>query len=293
MARRSRTFSDRMRSLPITLQTVLVLGGLGLFVQNIDQILPIVLTLLVGGTLIVGGYFFIRQHNRHRAGRQLQDRLVARMNQHEAALVSCFRQSISKDAFGNFEESKWHKHIETFLRMQVMSDVSNYSAWRNSRLGEEAASVVNRFTRQQDEFRRRECPLSATEAHQISPSEYEQLCASILNDFGWQAQVTQSSRDHGADVIAEKRGVRVVIQCKRYLQPVGNKAVQEAHSALGLYAGHVACVVAPSGFTPQARREANGLAVKLLHHSELTNLDNILEKTQDHVGAIVRQAIAQ
>lgn len=277
MTRRSRSFLDRIRSSPSTLYAVLVLGGLGLLVENIDKILPILLTILGGGALTASGYFFVRQHNRHRAKAQLQDRLVAQMSQHEAALVSYFRQSISKDAFGNVDDCKWRKHIETFLSMQVMPYVPNYSAWRNSRTGEEAANIVDRFTRQQDEFRRSNCPLSAIEAHQISPSEYEQLCADILKGIGWQARVTQSSRDHGADVIAEKRGVRVVIQCKRYSQPVGNKAVQEAHSALSLYAGNVACVVAPSGFTSQARREANGLNIHLLHHSDLEELMRQIE----------------
>lgn len=293
MARRSRGILNEVRSSPLFWQVGLVMGGLYLIIQCIDTILPIVFSMLLGGALLVGGFILLRRHTHRSSRKRLQKRLAAQMTQHEATLVSYFRQSISADAFGNVDDSKWRKHIETFLNTQVAPDMVNYSAWRNSRVGCEAASIVDSFTRQKDELKRRENPLSAVEAHQISPSEYEQLCADILNKFGWNAQVTQSSRDHGADVIAEKQGVRVIIQCKRYSQPVGNKAVQEVHSALRLYAGNVGCVVAPSGFTPQAQQEANGLAVKLLHHSELDNLDRLLEMVPHRLESIKRRAIVQ
>lgn len=293
MARRSRSFFDQMRSWPLSLQMILVLGGLGFLINYIDEILPVALTILFGSSLLAGCFVLFRRQSQRYSRKSLQERLTVQMSQHEAALVSYFRQSISRDSFGNVDENKWHKHVETFLSRQVVPDVADYSAWRSSRVGCEAAATVGRFTRQKDELKRRENPLSAMEAHQVSASEYEQLCADILNALGWNAQVTQASRDHGADVIAEKQGLRVVIQCKRYSQPVGNKAVQEVHSALNLYAGDVGCVVAPSGFTPQARREANGLAVKLLHHSELDNLDEMLGTPPDRVDTIGQRAIAQ
>lgn len=289
MARRSRRLLDKVRSSPLFWKLGAVAGGLALLVNNIDVIIPIVLCILMGGALLLGCYIHFQRHRR----KWLQDHLTAQMSQHEAALVSCFRQSISRDAFGNPNENKWHKHIETFLSTQIVPDVADYSTWRSSRAGREAAGTVDRFTRQKDELKRRKNPLSAMEVHQISPLEYEQVCADILRKHGWNAQVTQSSRDHGADVIAEKQGARVVVQCKRYSQPVGNKAVQEVYSALQLYAGDVACVVAPSGFTPQAQREANGLAIKLLHHSELEGLDHILGMAPNCLDAIKRRTIGQ
>lgn len=235
---------------------------------------------------LIGRFWFPRQH--------LQHHLSTQMEKHETALVSYFRRSISRDDFGNVDDRKWLKYIDVFLETQVMPNVTDYRAWRASHMGHEAAAMVDRFTRQRDEAKKQINPLMATKAHRISPDEYERLCADILENVGWTAQVTQSSRDHGADVIAEKSGVRVIIQCKRYAQPVGNKAVQEAHSALHLYAGHIACVVAPSGFTSQAQREAHGLGVKLLHHSALDDLDSMIGiKPSDRLAAIKQRVLEQ
>ena len=38
----------------------------------------------------------------------------------------------------------------------------------------------------------------------MSPSEFETFCAEQLQKAGWNARVTQTSRDQGVDVVAEK-----------------------------------------------------------------------------------------
>lgn len=52
--------------------------------------------------------------------------------------------------------------------------------------------------------------------------ELSALCAQELRQSGWNARV--QGRDQDVDVMAEKNGVRVVLQCKLYAGPVGNKA---------------------------------------------------------------------
>lgn len=294
MARRSRSIGAEARdSLPL-LQLSLVLGGMYLIATYFDTIMLIVSFILGAAALLICGYLVFRNHRQRVDRDRLQQHLTIKMKEHETALVVYFRQSISRDAFGNMDDRKWLGHIDVFLRTQIVPNVPDYQVWRNSRMGHEAATTVDRFTRQKDEMKKRENPLTAIKAHRISPDEYEQLCADILEGLGWNAQVTQSTRDHGADVIAEKSGVRVIIQCKRYAQPVGNKGVQEAHSALHLYAGDMACVVAPSGFTPQAQREAHGLGVKLLHHSALGDLDHMIGiKPLHRLAEIKRRALEQ
>ena len=120
-------------------------------------------------------------------------------------------------------------------------------------------------------------PLAQVDASSLTPTDYEHHCGEILTQCGWTVQLTQATRDGGADFVAEKDGHRLVAQCKRYAQPVGNKAVQEVHSAVHLYNGNVACVIAPMGFTAQARREAHSLQIGLLHHSALQAFAEQLE----------------
>jgi hypothetical protein len=76
-----------------------------------------------------------------------------------------------------------------------------------------------------------ENPAFQTFSSDMTPNEFETFCAEELKRIGWNARVTMQSRDQGVDVVAEKNGVRVVIQCKLYARPVGNKAVQEAAAA--------------------------------------------------------------
>ena len=88
----------------------------------------------------------------------------------------------------------------------------------------------------------------------MSPVEFEQWGAARLARSGWRTRTVGGSGDQGADVIAERDGGRVVIQCKLYQSPVGNKAVQEAYAAMTHYSADVAAVITNSGFTPSARR---------------------------------------
>ncbi len=71
-------------------------------------------------------------------------------------------------------------------------------------------------------------PAFLTFSDDMTANEFETYCAEELGRAGWNARVTMRSRDQGVDVVAEKLGVRVVLQCKLYSRPVGNKAVQEA-----------------------------------------------------------------
>ena len=209
--------------------------------------------------------------------RRLDVILNIQMKNYQSSLLSYYRTSIYTDDFGNVYKEKWEKHVDTFLKTKIVPGVGNFQKWKASASGQRAAYLVDQFTSQKDEEQRLNKPHLAIEARDLTPAKYEQHCADILSHLGWNVRVTQASRDHGADVVAEKYGHRLVLQCKRYAQPVGNKAVQEVHSALHLYDGTIGCVIAPAGFTAQAKREANGLRVQLLHHSELEALNDRLQ----------------
>ena len=101
---------------------------------------------------------------------------------------------------------------------------------------------------------------------------YERHCADILGRAGWKARATPATGDQGADVVAEREGVRLVMQCKRQGRPVGNTAVQEVAAAASHWAGDVAAVVSNASFTPSARKLAASTGVLLLHHDELSDL---------------------
>jgi restriction system protein len=106
----------------------------------------------------------------------------------------------------------------------------------------------------------------------LRPIDFEIYCASRLKKGGWTANLTKASGDQGIDIIAERDGIKLVVQVKRSSSPVGNKAVQEAIAGKAFINANAACVVSNAEFTPAAKELANVAGVKLLHHSELTRL---------------------
>jgi restriction system protein len=110
----------------------------------------------------------------------------------------------------------------------------------------------------------------------MSPQEFEHYCADVLRQARWEARVTPASGDQGVDIIADKRGLRVVVQCKKYSKPVGNRAVQEIVAAIAHEEADRGVVVATCGFTPAAERLARSNDVLLLHHSDLHRIEKLL-----------------
>ena len=105
-----------------------------------------------------------------------------------------------------------------------------------------------------------------------TPIEYEKHCEAELTRGGWDASVTKNGADQGVDILAVKDGFTLVVQCKKYNNPVGNKAVQEVISGREYYKADAAAVVTNSPYTKSAKQLASASNVKLLHHSQLNQL---------------------
>lgn len=102
---------------------------------------------------------------------------------------------------------------------------------------------------------------------------FEAYIADLLLKNGYsKASPTQKSGDFGADVIAEKDGVRYAIQCKLYSQPVGNKAVGEILAGMQYYNCHVGVVATNNTFTKAAIEIAQKSNVLLWDRSVLLKM---------------------
>jgi restriction system protein len=115
---------------------------------------------------------------------------------------------------------------------------------------------------------------------EMDPIAYEHLVSDRLHDLGWETRLTKGSGDQGVDVIAEMREKRVVIQCKRYRSSIGNAAVQEAYAGKSFEDADYAAVVSNAKYTPAARNLADSTRVILLHHDELTQLEEQIFETE-------------
>jgi len=116
---------------------------------------------------------------------------------------------------------------------------------------------------------------STIEYNLNDPILFEKSVADNFTRLGWETRETKKTGDQGADVIAEKDDNKIIVQCKLYSRPIGNKAVQEVVAARNYYKGNLALVVSNSSYTKSAQQLAASNDVVLLHYS---NLSEFLEK---------------
>ena len=112
--------------------------------------------------------------------------------------------------------------------------------------------------------------------------DFEHAVADLLRHNGWRdVQVTQGSGDYGIDILARHRNVRYAIQCKRYKNTVGVKAVQEVAIGTDFYHYDAAAVITNSTFTKQAINLARTTGVRLWGREFLINLINNYDEEYD------------
>ena len=115
--------------------------------------------------------------------------------------------------------------------------------------------------------------ISFSDVNKLSGQDYEKYCGKILIDMGWKVQLTNKTNDQGVDIIGKFEDKVCCFQCKRYSNPVGNKAVQEIYAGKAFYNGTHAIVVSNAGFTKSAETLAYSLGVILIKDNELKNLE--------------------
>jgi len=171
------------------------------------------------------------------------------------------------DAYGVVDGRAWNREVQHFVDKVIRPELSEAEADAIVSAGMSAF-----FQELVEETVAQHCENSgATRVDLATPSpiEFEVLCRDVMRKAGWTATLTQSTGDQGADVIAEKDGQKLVIQCKLYANAVGNDAVQQVVAAKAWYGASQAAVVCKAGFTRSATHLANATGVALLDFSEL------------------------
>ena len=119
--------------------------------------------------------------------------------------------------------------------------------------------------------------IAAGFSDEMSGEDYEIYCKNILIEAGWNMEQTSKTNDQGVDLIGYICDFKICIQCKRYSNPVGNKAVQEIIAGKQFYGGTHAVVVSNAGFTKSAETLAAKTGVILISDIELEKLEDYIE----------------
>ena len=121
--------------------------------------------------------------------------------------------------------------------------------------------------------RRKPLDIDSMEGH-----DFEYFCAELLEKNGFQdVEVTRASGDYGIDILAMKEGVTYAIQCKRYGEQVGIRAVQEAYAGRDYYDCMVGAVLTNQYFTKSASTFAEKLKILLWDRDFL---ESLMESTE-------------
>lgn len=102
--------------------------------------------------------------------------------------------------------------------------------------------------------RRPDASMMAIDA--MTGTEFEDYVAARLRRAGWQVTFTSASGDYGVDLIAERDGKSVAVQCKRHGKPVGVAAVQQVVSGARHHGCTKSIVISNQEFTQAAKQLA-------------------------------------
>lgn len=216
-----------------------------------------------------------------------------------STLILKHKQLIYRDEYGDYIYTDWFNELRRFannkngeIRYFVIENLSNNSKKVLKKLcktdydcfpnhiedsGMELVEYISDMV--SDEVFNNQNTCCDDDIDNITnPYEYESAVAGYIStELNWDSYVTKGSGDQGADVVAEKNGVKLIIQCKLYSQDVGNKAVQEAIAARQFYDANFAAVVTNQGYTKSAMQLAQSAQVILLHHSQLDLIDQLVD----------------
>ncbi len=175
------------------------------------------------------------------------------------------RQLVYSGFYGEEKIEDWVNEVEYYIKTRGLEKI--VSACNN-------VPSVNQLTQLIDDVAK------STQVQNVSPTsdplEFERQCAETLQRIGWSTQLITRTGDQGIDIIAKKKGIKVVVQCKLYATPVGNGAVQEIAAGRSFERADYAIVVTTSGFTKSAITLAKNTQVLLLDFTELAELDSRL-----------------
>lgn len=182
--------------------------------------------------------------------------------EHSETLLRKRRNIRTTGYYGEVNSESWEKEIRYFLFKALGISEETTENFRDQLI-----RLVDPIL---DTLAESDLPqLQDVSLESLSPYQYEELCAEEMRLLGYDVRITKASGDQGVDVIARKGAVTIVLQCKMYSSPVGNKAVQEVYAGKKFHEADLAAVVSNHEFTESARQLAQALNVLLLHHSQL------------------------
>lgn len=115
----------------------------------------------------------------------------------------------------------------------------------------------------------------------LNGHQFEDYLKELFSILGYQVMRTKLSGDQGADLIIKKDDEKTVVQAKKYLGSVTNKAIQEVVASKKHYGAEKAMVVTTGTFTKSAIVLAKSNKVELWDKNKLKGVVNEINKSSN------------
>ena len=187
-------------------------------------------------------------------------------------------QQTGANEYGVADHSRWHKEWDNYSRYTLPGKCRDAGVilpdetyqYLIGETPERKKKPIGRAVHEMIECAVAEMRDTTKDLQDVTPLGFEVLCLEKLKELGWDARTTKASGDQGADIIATHCDETLVVQCKLYGRPVGNKAVQEVAAARDHYRADYAAVVTNASFTRAAQDLAASTGVKLVSYVDMT-----------------------
>ncbi|GAA8726649.1 restriction endonuclease [Helicobacter pylori] len=160
----------------------------------------------------------------------------------------------------------WHVLLEKSLELKLATSANDLFLKLLALLG--VFSMLVFFQGVISSYKKRQLKRTLQKIDAMNGFEFEEYAKIFFTSKGFEVSITQKSGDYGADLIAEKDGIKWAVQAKRYSHKVSPKAIQEVVSSKAYYACEKACVITNSYFTQAAQKLAQANGVILIDRDE-------------------------
>lgn len=106
----------------------------------------------------------------------------------------------------------------------------------------------------------------------MSGEEFEEFLEIVFRDRGYKTMLTPLTGDYGADLLIKKKGVKTVIQAKRWKSTVGVEAVQQVVASMKYYKATDAMVITNNYYSQNAINLAKVNNVRLWDRGDVIKL---------------------
>jgi restriction system protein len=130
--------------------------------------------------------------------------------------------------------------------------------------------------------------LGLAQVDDMSGPQFERFVAALLQSQGYKTILTPATNDYGVDIVAERTGVRIAVQCKRHGENLSRDCVSDAVAGKHVYKCGTAMVVTNRRFRSGAMTLAQSTNCILVDRDELILW---MEQAQVKNGLIPEPAI--